>query len=113
MLITLQNTPYDQLMYGSLTVLCIALQHSQAPGLVLCGAHKHLVWYKETYPDHPVFAYCKRSKTGWWEGLGTRLSRLLAQLVATCGTVTTSWNDGKLGGRGLGARRVKKTYLDN
>ena len=24
------------------------------------------------------FAYCKLSETGWWEGLGTRLSMLLA-----------------------------------
>jgi len=27
----------------------------------------------DTRPSHSVFAYCKRSKTGQWEGLGTRL----------------------------------------
>ena len=26
-----------------------------------------------TRPSPSVFAYCKRSKTGWWEGLGMRL----------------------------------------
>ena len=24
-------------------------------------------------PSPSAFAYCKQSKTGWWEGLGTRL----------------------------------------
>ena len=28
---------------------------------------------KWTRPSPSVFAYCKQSKTGWWEGLGMRL----------------------------------------
>ena len=30
---------------------------------------------KWTRPSPSVFAYCKQSKTGWWEDLGTRLDR--------------------------------------
>ena len=34
---------------------------------------KSVLLIKWTRPPPTVFAYCKRSKTGQWEGLGTRL----------------------------------------
>ena len=36
---------------------------------------------KWTRPSPSVFAYCKRSKTGRWEGLGTRLCKAYVSCV--------------------------------
>ena len=40
----------------------------------------------DTRPSPSIFAYCKRSKTGRWEGLGTKLC--LCQTCARGGTQT-------------------------
>ena len=56
-------------------------------GLYVSCAVDHVVRFARPSPS--VFAYCKRSKTGAGEGLGTRLERCsngMAELLATPGS---------------------------
>ena len=43
------------------------------PLFIHLGRQNIIHMMKWTRPSLSVFAYCKQSKTGWWEGLGTRL----------------------------------------
>ena len=52
-------------------VLCYS-RLASLPGLPVSCAVDHVVRF--TRPSGSVFAYCKQSKTGAREGLGTRLS---------------------------------------
>ena len=52
------------------------------PPSVYLGRHWHHSCDKMDHTSLSVFAYCKRSKTGQWEGLGTRLKTI------TCGDVS-------------------------
>ena len=45
----------------------------------------HMIKY--TRPPPSVFAYCKHLRTGWWEGLGTKLTFAITLACETCTTV--------------------------
>ena len=77
------------LVFVASTERKISLLHSAAIdiSLIKCDVHAadHVVRF--TRPSHSVFAYCKRSKTGAGEGLGTRLVKVVVSFgdsIPTC-----------------------------
>ena len=65
-----EKTYYSWFKRKNVCTKCVLLIGESSPSVYL-GRHWHHSWW--TSPSSFIFPNCKQSKTGQWEGLGTRL----------------------------------------
>ena len=74
---------------------CVGLLNvHKAKKLPLVVQDKEHVWnalLNGTRPSPSVFVYCKQSKTGWWEGLGTQLCISMVSIENTPQVKCFNW----------------------
>ena len=58
---------------------------------VYLGRHNVIYVKKRTRPSPSVFAYCKQSKTGWWESLGTRQIKTQTTTIKELTSLLSWW----------------------
>ena len=73
----LHSLPHSTLLHVTRKIV-----QNTTPSFCFSGGSGHETSDKWTRPSPSIFAYCKRSKTGQWEGLGMSLGVLFCSCIS-------------------------------